>query len=465
MMRVTLAAAHPEIAAQWHPDRNGGLSPSDVSPGSGKRVWWLDTLGHEWQATVNNRQNGTGCPYCSNTRVLQGFNDLESRRPAIAVDWHPALNGQLTPRDVAPHSAKKVWWRCPSGHDYQMTLGNRCSLGQGCPVCAGQRVLPGLNDMATTAPTLAAQWHPTLNAPLTPRDVFRSTAKRFWWLDGLGHEWEASANERSNGLGCPYCSGQRILIGFNDLATRRPDLAAEWHPSRNQDRAATAVTVMNGTRAWWRCSTCAHEWGAIVSSRSAGSGCPACAGQTVRAGVNDLVSQRPAVALSWHPTRNGADEPSRIAVFSNRQFWWQCSSGHEWLSTVNNRSHGQGCPVCADRGGFNPGRPGYVYFLEHIPMRAFKVGITNVGTNRLAMFESAGWTIVNLELFDKGHDAAAVERAIKSWWRRDLGLPAFLGAPEMPTTGGWTETVDSTALTSRECIERIQSERRALVSS
>lgn len=98
-----------------------------------------------------------------------------------------------------------------------MTVGNRTFGNQGCPYCAGQKVLAGVNDMTTTAPSLAAEWHPTRNAPLTPREVFRSTARKLWWQCSVGHEWEASANSRSNGSNCPCCSGQRILVGFNEL--------------------------------------------------------------------------------------------------------------------------------------------------------------------------------------------------------------------------------------------------------
>jgi len=455
-----LATTRRDLASQWHPTRNGDVQPTDVTAGSSKRYWWVDEYGHEWQSQVNNRANGTGCPYCSNNSVLAGFNDLATIRADIAAEWHPTKNGDLTPSGIASQSGRKVWFRCRDGHEWQSTVGNRTALGQGCPVCAGQKVLAGFNDLATTNPTLAADWHPTRNAPVTPRDVFRSTAKPFWWRDALGHEWEASANERSNGSNCPYCSGQRILVGFNDLATRNPTLAAEWHPTRNTDRTPQMVTLMNGTKAWWRCAS-GHEWESIIASRSTGVGCPACGGAIVVPGVNDLATRAPDVAATWHPTRNLPIAPETIAVYSNRKMWFQCPEGHEWLSTVNNRTHGQGCPECAERGGFNPGKPGYVYFLEHQSMRAYKVGITNVGTNRLAAFQLRGWQVLNLELFAVGTHAAVVERAIKRWWRADIGLPAYLGREDMSQTGGWSETISVDGTTAIECIERIRREATA----
>ncbi len=95
-------------------------------------------------------------------------------------------------------------------------------------------------------------------------------------------------------------------------------------------------------------------------------------------------------------------------------------------------------------------------------MRAYKVGITNVGTNRLAAFQLRGWQVLNLELFVVGTHAAVVERAIKRWWRADIGLPAYLGPEEMPQTGGWSETLSADGTTAIECIERFR--RKATVA-
>lgn len=452
-----LATKRPDLAAQWHPTLNGDVQPTQVTAGSSKRFWWIDEYGHVWQSQVNNRVNGTGCPFCSNNAVLPGFNDLATKRPAIAAEWHPTKNEGLLPAAVAEKSNLKVWFQCLDGHEWQSKINNRTSLGQGCPVCAGQKVLVGFNDLATTSPTLASEWHPTRNAPLTPREVFRSTARKFWWQDALGHEWLASANERSNGNNCPYCSGQRILAGFNDLETRSPVLAAEWHPTKNGSRTPQMVTVMNGTKAWWSCSS-GHEWESVISNRSQGSGCPACAGVIVVTGVNDLATRAPDIAAQWHPTRNAPLTPQTVTVYSNRKMWFQCPAGHEWLSTVNNRTHGQGCPECAEGGGFNPGKPGYVYLLEHEEMHAYKVGITNVDSNRLATFQLYGWRLLNLELFPVGAHAATVERAIKRWWRANIGLPPYLGPQDMPRTGGWSETISADGVSAIECIARIRRE-------
>ncbi|WP_104088703.1 MULTISPECIES: zinc-ribbon domain-containing protein [unclassified Cryobacterium] len=483
-----LATLEPLVAAEWHPTKNGDLRPAMVARRSGKKVWWLDSHGHEWLTAISGRTNGSGCPFCSGKLLLAGFNDLATRNPDLAAQWHPTRNAHL-PSTVAPKSNTKAWWICSEGHEWLAQINNRSS-GNGCPVCkiprgeefaaakrrrraegrpvkhrafdptrVSQGLVPGHNDMLTTNPELAAEFHPTRNFPMTPETVVAGAARKFWWICSLGHEWETTGNSRASmNTGCPTCAGQRTLAGFNDLATTRPDIASEWHPTKNAGRTPKTITVSNGTKAWWL-GTCGHEWEAVIASRTGqGVGCSICSGHRVLAGFNDLVTQRPDVAASWHPSKNGAVHASHVSQYSNSICWWQCELGHEWESTVSNRTHGQNCPSCSEGGGFKRALPGYVYFLEHPGFNAFKVGITNVGTKRLAQFQSVGWEILNLELFEDGAHALMVEGIIKRWWRDGLGLPMWLGPQEMPRTSGWTETVHSAEVTASECIARIKLE-------
>ena len=135
-----LASQVPQLAAQWHPDKNGALRPENVSPNSNRKVWWLCPLGHAWKATVTSRsREGAGCPFCAGRKVWPGFNDLETVEPKVAAQWHPTLNGQLTPRMVTAGSRRKVWWQCPEGHVWKAVVYSRAGKRKcGCPVCAGR---------------------------------------------------------------------------------------------------------------------------------------------------------------------------------------------------------------------------------------------------------------------------------------------------------------------------------------
>ncbi|WP_082119847.1 zinc-ribbon domain-containing protein [Saccharothrix sp. ST-888] len=110
---VRLAA--PQVAGEWHPVRNGELTPDSVAAGSSRKAWWLGPCGHEWQAVVHSRSGGCGCPYCGSRRVGYG-NDLATQFPNVARDWHPTRNGDAQPDRTAPKSNRKVKFHPALGH-------------------------------------------------------------------------------------------------------------------------------------------------------------------------------------------------------------------------------------------------------------------------------------------------------------------------------------------------------------
>src|SRR6266851_5304847 len=108
-----LSVTHPQLAAEWHPTKNGELRAENVTAGSSRKVWWQCQAGHEWLATLNNRTNGRGCPYCSNRKVDRS-NCLTTTHPQLVAEWHPTRNGDLRPENVTASSGRKVWWKCPA---------------------------------------------------------------------------------------------------------------------------------------------------------------------------------------------------------------------------------------------------------------------------------------------------------------------------------------------------------------
>lgn len=134
---------------------------------------------------------------CAGKAVLLGENDLASRFPAIAGEWHPTQNGPLTPNRVSASSNKKVWWRCPLGHSYQAVVAARTTGGSGCPYCAGRKVLAGFNDLAYRFPAIAAQWYFPLNGALTPEMVTAGSRRKVWWECPSGHIWKAVIYSRA----------------------------------------------------------------------------------------------------------------------------------------------------------------------------------------------------------------------------------------------------------------------------
>jgi len=479
-----LLEVYPNIAAEWHPSKNGDLTPNDVSYGSGKKVWWFCWKGHEWQAIISNRSKGTGCPYCSG-RFATLKNNLLKLYPAIASQWHLKKNKEKSPAHFKPGSHYKAWWVCKKGHEWQATIKNR-TLGRGCPYCAGKKATLTTN-LESLYPEVAAQWHPTKNSNLIPKIFLPQSNKKVWWICSKGHEWAARIQDRTIGKNsCPYCSKQtsqleirlycelkaifngvewrgkidgyeidillkmqkigvevdgyywhknrqkhdskkqkviesrglslirvrevplkilgpydvlyeqkqseweiiesllinlqrllseqdkeaatsylrkgvfankkefRKILSFlpgpppdQSIASKKPELSSQWNHKKNNPLEPHMFTQQSNKKVWWICEK-GHEWEASIYSRVNGRGCPYCSGRLATP-ENNLQKARPDLALEWHPTKNKRLTPADLTTFSHKKVWWKCLKGHEWESTVANRSKARGCPFCIGR--------------------------------------------------------------------------------------------------------------------
>lgn len=262
-------------------------TPETVSHGSNRMIRWRCQKGHRWQARISDRIRGVGCPYCTGRSVLAGVNDLSTLNPILAKEWHPTRNGEIRPEQVSCGSRRIVWWRCSNGHEWQASVKSR-SAGHGCPYCAGKVVISGANDLATLFPELASEWAEE-NGLLKPTDIGPYSHKKVWWRCGNGHVWQAIVYSRVwEQCGCPYCANRKVLSGFNDLRTKYPDIADQWHQDLNGELTPETVLAGSNRKAWWICPQ-GHVWEAVIASRTGRrkTGCPVCAGN-----ISKKASQR-----------------------------------------------------------------------------------------------------------------------------------------------------------------------------
>lgn len=136
MKNNSLLQTNPNLAKEWNYERNGKLIPEMFAANSNVKVWWRCSEGHEWQAVIYMRNGrGTGCPYCSNNKILPGYNDLNSRCPELMKEWDWNKNKELDPTLIAPGSGKKAWWVCSKcGYEWLAEISSR-NKGSGCPNC------------------------------------------------------------------------------------------------------------------------------------------------------------------------------------------------------------------------------------------------------------------------------------------------------------------------------------------
>lgn len=145
----------PELLCEWNYEKNN-IKPADISIWSKDKVWWKCALGHEWLASMNNRQKKVGCPYCSGKLPIVGISDLETTNPEFILEWDYEKN-VISPHEIKAGSGTKVWWKCKEGHSWKASPNHR-KKGRGCPICSGKKVLVGVNDLKTINPEIVKEW-------------------------------------------------------------------------------------------------------------------------------------------------------------------------------------------------------------------------------------------------------------------------------------------------------------------
>lgn len=279
--------------------------------------------------------------------------------PDLAGEWDWERNTTV-PEDHAPRTRTRVHWACPVAPDHRWlaAIVNRVN-GRGCPFCSGRRP-SSTHNLALGYPAVAEQWDHEKNDG-GPTDVTHGSETKVWWRcdQGPDHHWQQSPNARTANWkpgrsGCPFCRGLHPSV-TNRLDIIFPEIAAQWHPTKNGGLLPEQVVSKSSRKVWWRCSAGPdHEWQTTVALRtSQGTGCPYCAGQAVSV-TNSLAALYPDIAAEWVEAvgRYGGKTPAQVTASSGVKVRWRCrvDGAHTWLAQVHSRTaSGQGCPACSGR--------------------------------------------------------------------------------------------------------------------
>ena len=265
----------PLLVEEWNYDKNGDLRPEDLSYGSEKMVWWTcKKCGYEWKTPLYYRttKKSNNCFNC---------NSLLSKDPELSLEWNYKKNGNILPQGVHFMGSDKVWWKCKiCSHEWMAQIYQRTTPKRktGCPKCKRKRTNK-INSLAVLNPNLSREWNHRKNHGLTPHDFTVNSHKMVWWICNVcGYEWQEVINNRNTtGNKCFRC---------RSLATKNPDLAKEWHPTKNDKLTPYNVSVSSHQKVWWKCLSCNHEWVATPLKRNDGTcNCPSCTKIVLKNGV------------------------------------------------------------------------------------------------------------------------------------------------------------------------------------
>ena len=207
-----LKTLYPELAKEFDEKLNG-IKAEDVISGSNKIYYWRCSrhINHVWKETLNNRIfRNYGCPYCTNKKVLSGFNDLQTLYPDISKEFDVSLNN-IAPNNILAGSGAKYYWRCSKypSHIWQCPVRDRTKLGHNCPYCSNHKLLTGFNDLQTKYPDITKEFASDLNN-ITPDKVLFGSSKKYYWRCSKNseHIWKTSIRDRTgkSQSNCPFCS-------------------------------------------------------------------------------------------------------------------------------------------------------------------------------------------------------------------------------------------------------------------
>jgi hypothetical protein len=219
-----LATRNPIIAAMWHPNLNGDLTPQMVTEHSQKNVWWQHyhtktRKWHEWPMPIGKltSEQPRFCSVCHGDRIQVGINDLTTTHSTIASEWHPTKNKKLTPQMVTKGSNLDIWWQKDCFKDgilhiwHAMPYSRTSKRPSGCAICDGKQIQKGVNDLASQYPDIAKEWDNVKNKTLTPQMVVKSSRQKVFWKHKVKntsiHGWSARISSRTSisPSGCPEC--------------------------------------------------------------------------------------------------------------------------------------------------------------------------------------------------------------------------------------------------------------------
>lgn len=203
-----------------------------------------------------------------------------------------------------------------------------------------RRTIPGVNDVATMRPDIAALFSP--RSPIQPQEVSVYNQKKALFVCERGHEWEARVATVSSGGRCVYCAGLRTWSGYNDLATKRPELIPYY--SADNLVPVDECYYAGAKKLQWQCPDCEYRWTGQARNITT-QPCPCCHSRVLVPGVNDFATKTPEAVELWS-SRNRV-HVSEVFPYENTVYWWQCARGHEWQTTPNKISTGSRCPTCA----------------------------------------------------------------------------------------------------------------------
>lgn len=339
-----LETLYPELLDEWDYEKNI-IKPNEILYKSSDKTYWKCVNNHTWNTALRNRTIfNSKCSYCIDKKLWVGFNDIETKIPEVLEYWDYNKN-TVTPNNVIYNSRNTFMWRNPEcGHEWKASLFNFRLAKQKCPYCANRNVKQGVNDFVTKYPEIFKEWDYEKNL-IDPKSIKSDDLTKYWWIgQECNHSWTQSVNKRVyRNSGCIYCKNQKVLKGFNDLATTRPDLAKAWS-AKNKIQPDELISRTN-KKIILECEYGHETTVNLKSVFTQKQFCKVCLNRKLFKGFNDFATKQPLLAEEW--SSKNSLLPSEVIFNSDKEVLWVCKEkNHIWNKSPKLRAAYPSCPEC-----------------------------------------------------------------------------------------------------------------------
>lgn len=250
----SLGYKKPFLKSEWLENINGDIY--NVFSNSNDIIEWICRKCHRnYKAKISNRaEDDKCCPYCSNRKLIKGINDLATTHPHLIKEWSSLNDRQLS--YLTNKSSYKAWWNCSvCSNTYQQVVSQKFTSKISCPYCRKAKILKGFNDLPTTHPWLLKEWSTSNDRDFS--SLMCNSNYRAWWkCSECSREYRQTVKKKilMNISCCLYCQKNKVLKGFNDLATTHEYLLNEWDYLNNILLAKpTEIDEKSNKIVWWIC--------------------------------------------------------------------------------------------------------------------------------------------------------------------------------------------------------------------
>ncbi len=331
----------PKILDEWDYVKNE-MSPESITKGSHAKIWWKCKNGHEWFASISNRNKKRGCPICSKYRhvslpekaIYYYFSQKFQINENIKINKQMELDLFFPELNLGIEYDGRAWHK---NLERDLKKDEICESNNIKLIRIREK---GLIEYKTSAYIITTQ-NPNSSLMFMEQVLIEI-------LNFINQTYNMNLSIDIN-IERDYYSILSLIEKFeikNSLSTQFPELLKEWNYEKNGNLKPNMISKGSSKKVWWVCKN-GHEWKASISNRTNDKNqCPFCQKKKTVVGVNDIVTLNSKFLVDWDYNKNRIS-PNNFMEHSGVIVWWKCHiCGFEWKAAIDSRSK-HGCRYCS----------------------------------------------------------------------------------------------------------------------